>query len=100
MFVRINQRVINGGQLKEVWFVFETAHRTMEEIHDALVRDGRLLGTRVDTKADGPHRRVAIDEQDVSLLAETITSVSEMVDDLYDEDGSSLWIMPADEVAG
>lgn len=99
MFVRINQRVINGGQLKEVWFVFETAHKTIEEIHNAVVRDGRLLGTRIDTNSAGAHRRVMTDEQDVSLLGETITSISEMVDDLYDEAGDALWIMPADEVA-
>lgn len=100
MFVRINQRVVNAGQPKEVWFVFEAPHETIAEIHDALVRDGRLLGTRVDTKPAGSHRRVAIDEQDVSLLADTITSVSEMIDDLYDEDGTALWVMPEDEVAG
>jgi hypothetical protein len=99
MFSRINQRIIYNGNTKDVWFVLESNHKSLEDIHKTIVRDDRLFGVRIDTQQVSRNKRKVIDEQEVSLLGSTIVSVYEMVDDLVDEDGVELWTMPEDEVA-
>lgn len=73
MFVRINARVVNSGQTREVWFILETEQETMRELHGALVRDGSLCGTRYETRADGDRRRVVKDAFEAIVMADTIT---------------------------
>ncbi len=99
MFVRINARIINSGQTREVWFILETDHQTMKELHGSLVRDGSLCGTRYETRADGDRRRIVKDAFEAIVMADTITSVMELADDLYDEDGSALWLLDAGAAA-
>lgn len=93
MFVRVNQRTVNGGQPKEIWFVLETDHPSLEAIHEAMIRDGRLFGVRYDTRPDGPGRRVITDDMEISILADSATSVLEMTDDLIEDDGTVIFSM-------
>lgn len=99
MFVRINARVMNSGQTREVWFILETEHATMKELHGALVRDGSLCGTRYETRHDGERRRVVKDAFEAIVMGDTITSVMDLADDLYDEDGAAIWLLETGEAA-
>lgn len=90
---------MNSGQTREVWFILETEHQTMRELHADLVRDGSLCGTRYETRADGDRRRVVKDAFDAIIMGDTITSVMEMADDLYDQDGEALWLLESGEAA-
>lgn len=93
MFVRVNSRVINGGQVREVWFVFETNHETMEEMHAELVSNRSLFGLRIETDKHPtvPDARVLKNEYEVILGMDAITSIQEMAGDLYDADGAVLY---------
>lgn len=91
MFVRINARVLNSGQTREVWYILETEHRTMRELHDALVRDGQLIGIRYETRSDGPQRRVVKDAFETIITREGLVSIMAMQDELFEEDGTILW---------
>lgn len=93
MFVRINARVFVGSTVKDVWFTFETHHETMDEIQQALVRDGSLCGTRYETEKRGKGVRFVVDAFDCIIPERTVSSISEMRDDLYDQDGSALFLM-------
>jgi hypothetical protein len=99
MFVRINARVMNGGQAREVWFTFETDHTSMEELHAALVRDRSIVGTRYETEKGGPGRRVVRDAFSAIITMEGLVSVMEMQDDLYEEDGTAIWTLAHGEAA-
>lgn len=91
MFVRINARVLNSGQVREVWFIFETEHETMAELHEALVRDKSLCGTRYETQPQGQGRRVVKDAFEGVITMEGLVSIMEMQDELFEEDGTPLW---------
>lgn len=91
MFVRVNQRTMNGGHLKEIYFFLETGHASLAEIHDTLVRDGRLYGTRYDTRPAGQSRREVTGSGPISILADSATSILPMTDDLIAADGTVLF---------
>lgn len=96
MFVRINQRVLNGGQQREVFFIFETDHENMAAIHAAMVKDGCLNGIRFETRNAGHQKRVVVDEFETIVFREGLVSIMEMQDDLFDDDGTPLWTFEAD----
>lgn len=91
MFCRVNMKIQNSGQTREVWFVFETAHQRMSELHEELTRAGSLCGTRYETARSGDHRRVVRDAFECIIMRENIVSIMDMQDDLYDDDGTALW---------
>lgn len=91
MFVRINARVLNSGQVREVWFVFETDHEDMRGVHEALTRDGSLCGTRYETQPSGQGRRVVKDAFEAIITKEGLVSIMEMQDELFEADGTPLW---------
>lgn len=91
MFVRVNQRTINGGQPKEIYFFLETRHASIAAIHDTLIAEGRLYGIRYDTRPAGPNRREVTGSGPVSILADSATSILAMTDDLIAADGTVLF---------
>lgn len=99
MFVRINQRVMNSGQAREVWFIFETAHEDMAQVHADLVRDGSLCGIRYDTASAGHGRRVVRDSHDAIITKEGLVSIMAMQDELFDDDGTPLFTFDNGEAA-
>ena len=98
MFVRVNAKIVNGGQTREVWFVFETDHESMKDLHAAMVKDGSICGTRYETRPEGG-RRVVKDAFEAIVMADTITSIMDLAEDLYDDDGAALWLLTSGEVA-
>lgn len=98
MFVRINARVLNSGQVREVWYVLETEHRTMREVHDALVRDGQLYGTRYETTRTNDGRRVVKDAFEAIITREGLVSIMAMQEELVDTDGSVIWTFGDDDL--
>lgn len=106
MIFRVNARVLNRGEVREVFFVAESDHETMADLHDAIVRDGSVLITRFDTRGPndrevsmmGPGRRARFvtDEYEMILSRDGFTTISEPMEDLIDVDGEPLFLMVDD----
>ena len=87
MLSRVNMRVQNAGQTKEVWFVFESDHQSLKAMHDEAVQTGRLFGTRLETRPGPGDARTITSEQETSILADAIVSIAPLTQDLYDSNG-------------
>lgn len=106
MLFRVNTRVLNKGEWREVFYLAESDHDTMADLHDALVRDGVVHITRIDTR--GPNEReVAMmgvarrarfvtDEYEVILHRDGFTQISEPMEDLIGSDGEPIFLMSVD----
>lgn len=100
MLTRINMKIENSGQRKEVWFLFRTDHPDMAALHAALVKDGSLCGERLETRRlDAGDGRMITDAYEVIIMRENITSVSEPMENVYAEDGEAIWTLEGGEVA-
>lgn len=93
MFVRVNARVYNAGEAREVWYVFETPHASMADFHEAMIRDGQVFGTRYETERMPGTRagRQAYDSYELILHRDGFTSIAKMRDDLFDLSGDPIF---------
>ena len=105
MIFRVNARVLNRGEWKEVFFVGETDHETIADLHHDLVRDGSIHMTRYDTR--GPNERevaqigsrrarFVTDAYEVILHRDGFTQISEPMEDVIDADGQPLFLLNGD----
>lgn len=94
MFIRVNQRIVNRGEPKEVWFVMEVEAHSMAEVGKALNESRFLCGWRYDTQADGPNRRKVVGCMETCIAVDTISSVQDLLDDVVEDDGTVLWTVP------
>ena len=99
MFSRVTARVVNGDEVRTIWFLFETDHETMDELHNAMMRDGSLCGTRYETERGNGNSRVVVDSYEFVITERLIMSTMPPRDDLYDSDGTLLWSIEGGEVA-
>lgn len=103
MIFRVNARVLNRGEWKEVFFVGETDHETLADLHHDIVRDGCIHMTRYDTR--GPNEfevkqirkdrrlRFVTDAYEVILHKDGFTSISEPMEDIIDTDGEPIFLI-------
>lgn len=93
MFFRVNMRVQNRGEEKEIFFVMETDHDDLSGVNEALLRDGQVYGTRLDVRSCGPRaRRIESETEFILMKGPGLMSVSELTDDLYDADGEPVYV--------
>jgi hypothetical protein len=102
MIFRVNVRVVNKGEMKEVFFIGETAHETMAELADDFVRDGMVHITRYDTRGPneqevrliGPRRvRFVTDEYEAILAKDGFTIITEPMEDVIGQDGRPIFLL-------
>ncbi len=92
MFCKVNMRIMNSGQHREVWFIFWSEFETMREIHEAMVRESSLFGIRYETKkVSETGWREVVDEYETIIGEGSIVSIIEMQEGLIDKDGRPLW---------
>ena len=105
MFFRVNARVLNRGELKEVFYLAESDHETLGDLHDDMLEHGSVLITRFDTRGPtlqeqqelrGRRARYVVSDCDVILGKEGFTTISEMTEDLIDHDGEVLFSVEAE----
>jgi transcription termination factor Rho len=106
MMFRVNSRVLNKGEVKEVFFIGESHHETMSELHRDLVRDGSVCITRFDTRGPnereiammsaGRRARFVIDEYEVILHKDGFTQISEPMEDVIGQDGEPIFLLNGD----
>lgn len=106
MIFRVNVRVINKGEVKEVFFIGETDHETMADLARDFVRDGMIHLKRYDTR--GPNEqevrllgqrrvRFVTDEYDAILAKDGFTLISEPVEDVIGQDGRPIFLISDDD---
>lgn len=91
MFVRVNQRVINGGNTVDAMIFLETEFETMEQLHEALVQDGSIIGTRYWTRSGARQGEYIVTTKGEFILCDFVVSIMEMAGTLYDERGRTIW---------
>lgn len=106
MLFRVNSKVINRGEVREVFFIAESDHETMADIHNALVADGSLHVTRFETRGPtqaeieqmgvGRRARFVTDDYEMIIHRDGFTTISEMMEDLIDRDGEAIFLMSRD----
>lgn len=106
MIFRVNVRVINKGEVKEVFFIGETDHETMADLARDFVRDGMIYLKRYDTR--GPNEqevrllgqrrvRFVTDEYEAILSKDGFTLISEPVEDVIGQDGEPIFLISEDD---
>ena len=75
MISQITIKVTKNGESKDVWFLFESSHKDLFELNEALANDGTVYGQRVDTEAAGPGRRREINRYECIVSRETIVTI-------------------------
>lgn len=106
MIFRVNVRVINRGEVKEVFFIAETDHETMADLADDFVRDGMVHVTRYDTR--GPNEqevrligqrrvRFVTDEYEAIIAKDGFTIITEPMEDVIGSDGQPIFLLNEDE---
>lgn len=105
MIFRVNARVLNRGEWKEVFFIGETDHDTLADLHHDLVRDGSIHLTRYDTRGPdnreaamlgGRRARFVTDEYEAILHRDGFTQISEPMEDVIDADGEPIFLLNGD----
>lgn len=106
MIVRVNTRVLNKGEWKEVFFLAETPHETMGQLCDDFVRDGMVHITRMDTRGPneqevrligGRRVRFVTDVYEAILAKDGFTLITEPMEDVIGEDGLPVFLLDGDE---
>lgn len=106
MIFRVNARVMNKGEMKEVFFIAETEHASMEALFEDFRRDGMLRLTRYDTRGPGEREarltggrriRFVTDEYEAIISRDGFTSISDPIEDVIWEDGTPLYLLDEDD---
>ncbi len=98
MYFRVNIRVHQGGNPRDVTFIMETDHETLDDVFDDLVRDGLVMGHRFEARRDPARQRTwrVIGGYDMALGKEALCSLQAMNEDLIDADGTVLFSVADD----
>ncbi len=109
MIFRVNARVLNKGEWKEVFFIAESDHETMAELHHDFVRDGMIHINRMDTRGPNEHEialmslaggtrraRFVTDEYEAILAKDGFTLITEPMEDVIGEDGLPVFLLGGD----
>lgn len=105
MIFRVNVRVVNKGEVKEVFFIAESDHETMGELRDDFVQSGMVHITRYDTR--GPNEqeakllgqrrvRFVTDEYEAILAKDGFTIITEPMEDVIGQDGQPIFLLHGD----
>lgn len=98
MYCQVTIRVTVRGESREVWFVLEVGHDSLEGVFEQLKADGALHGTRIETRPSGEGERRVVDAYETILMRDSIVAISELQFDLVDEHGRALFLLdPGDE---
>lgn len=106
MIFRVNVRVVNKGEVKEVFFIAESDHEKMGELADDFVRSGMVHITRYDTR--GPNEqevrligsrrvRFVTDEYEAILAKDGFTIITEPMEDVIGQDGRPIFLLSEDD---
>lgn len=105
MIFRVNVRVVNKGEFREVFFIAESTHENMAELTDDFVRSGMIHVTRYDTR--GPNEqevrligqrrvRFVTDQYEAILAKDGFTIITEPMEDVIGEDGRPIFLLNED----
>ena len=105
MMFRVNQLVYNRGEMKEVFFIAETKHGSLEELSEELARAGMIHFIRYDTR--GPNAREAavlgarrvrfvVDEYEAIMAKSGFTIITEPMEDVIGADGKPIFLLNED----
>lgn len=95
-YFHVIQEVRNRGEMKEIFFVLETDHATLDDLHEELLDNGSIIGTRHTTRGTGLRRLRITESYDIILNEDSFKTISEMINELEDKDGSKLWTFAND----
>lgn len=102
MIFRVNVRVVNRGELKEVFFIGETDHETLADLSEDFVRKGMIHLTRYDTRGPneqevrligGRRVRFVTDQYEAILAKDGFTIITEPMEDVIGEDGRPIFLL-------
>lgn len=98
MFFRVNARVINRGEMKEVFFIAgNSEYNTLADVYDDLIEFGMIHVVRYDTRTvpGQPAVRQIVSEYETIINAKDgFTTISEMIDTLVGPRGEVLYQLP------
>ena len=100
MYCQVTLRVTVRGEPKEVWFVLEIEHASLDGVYRQLKDDGALSGTRIETRPSGEGQRRVVDAYDTIIMRDSILAISELQFDLVDEDGRALFLIERGDERG
>jgi hypothetical protein len=90
-YSQVTIKVTNRGETKDVWFVFETAHKSFQELTDQMIADGGLRGTRHETQpANGGADRQIVESYETFIDRTIICAVTELRSGLISKGGEVL----------
>lgn len=75
MISQVTIKITQGGQSRDVWFLFETDHESLFDFNETLAEDGTVYGMRIESEPAGPGRRRETGRYECILARETIVSV-------------------------
>lgn len=97
MYFRVNMRVLNGGGEREIWFIAETDHASMDDVFAEMDEREMLLVTRHEVRALQTRRgRQITSSSRMIVMKQTVLSIQELAEDLLDTDGTVLWSTEGD----
>ena len=90
-YSQVTITVTNKGEKKDVWFVFETPHETLQQQIQQLVDDGYLSGTRYETRPAGHNGdRQVVNSYAAYIDRQIVISVTDLQSKLFDQHGRAL----------
>jgi hypothetical protein len=75
MISQVTIKITKNGEIKDVWFLFETEHEDLFEFNEDLATDGTVYGHRIDTEYAGPGKRRETGRYECIISRETIVTV-------------------------
>lgn len=75
MISQITIKVSQGGQSRDVWFLFESEHKDLFDLNETLAEDGTLYGTRIESEGAGQGRRLETNRYECIISKDSIVSV-------------------------
>ena len=105
MIFRINAIVLNRGEKKEVFFLAESDHEDMADLHRSIINDGCILITRYETRGPNEREREMLGKRRARFVTDcyeaiihrdAFHSITEPNEDLIDTDGEPLLLVHQD----
>lgn len=75
MLSQVTIKIAQNGQSRDVWFLFETDHKSLFEFNETLAEDGTVYGMRIETEHAGQGKRRETGRYECILSRESIVSV-------------------------
>lgn len=88
MISQVTIKIEQGGQTRNVWFLFESDHKSLFDFNEVLAEDGTVYGQRIESEHAGQGRRRETSRYECILHRDTIVSVIPSQYELVDDRGT------------